>query len=58
MKIKHRDSARDPFHDLETEADMHATAWAQIDHVLKPLGFLAADHATGTPAMLVSEIGM
>lgn len=58
MKIKQKDSARDPFHDLEAEADVHARAWARLDHVLKPLGFLAADHETGTPAMLVSEIGM
>lgn len=58
MKIKRGGSAQDPFHDLEAEADVHARAWARLDHVLKPLGFLSADRATDTPAMLVSEIGM
>lgn len=46
MSIMHRDSARDPFHDLEAGAGVHATAWARIDHVRESLSFLAAGRAT------------
>lgn len=48
----------DPHGSLRREAEMHAKAWARLNHVLKPYGFLAAHEATDTPAILVMEIGV
>lgn len=50
--------ASDPLHQLQTEAEMHAAAWASLDHVLTPLGFIVAHDTSGTPAMLILEIGL
>ncbi|CAN0264908.1 unnamed protein product, partial [Ascophyllum nodosum] len=33
---------QDPLGKLRTEAEKHAQAWMELDHVLRPIGFLAA----------------
>eukprot|EP00903_Cladosiphon_okamuranus_P008033 g7749.t1 len=48
---------REPFL-LEREAAIHAEAWQNLDHVLRPLGFLEAHDASNAPPMLVMEIGL
>lgn len=45
-------------HQLRDEAEVHTRAWSGLDHVLRPLGFLAAHGPTRSPAMLVTEIAM
>lgn len=37
---------------------MHTQAWLHLDNILEPLGFLATNGSTGTPAMFVMEIGL
>lgn len=47
-----------PRNELHAEADMHARAWLQLNHVLRPMGYLPAHTPTGTPAMLLMEIAV
>ncbi|CAN0058885.1 unnamed protein product, partial [Ascophyllum nodosum] len=47
---------QDPLGKLRAEAEKHAQAWMELDHVLRPIGFLAAHDTTGTPAVLLTEI--
>ena len=49
---------QDPLGKLRAEAEKHAQAWMELDHVLRPIGFLAAHDTTGTPAVLLTEIAM
>ena len=49
---------QDPFGELRAEAEEHAKAWRDVDHVLLPFGFLSAHDQTGTPAVLLTEIAM
>lgn len=49
---------QDPNRLLRKEAEVHVLAWLKLGYVLSPLGFLAAHDKTGTPAILVLEIGM
>lgn len=49
---------QDPHGELRAEAEKHAQAWMELDHVLRPIGFLDAHDPTGTPAVLLMEIGM
>ncbi|CAM9571173.1 unnamed protein product [Ascophyllum nodosum] len=49
---------QDPLGELCAEAEKHAQAWMELDHVLRPIGFLAAHDTTGTPAVLLMEIAM
>lgn len=46
----------DPLGTLREEAEKHTKAWTDLNHVIIPFGFLAADDYTGTPAALVMEI--
>lgn len=48
----------DPGEVLRTEAEMHVSAWVKLGHVISPIGYLEAHDITGTPAMLVLEVGM
>jgi len=48
----------DPSGELHSEAEKHANAWADLEYVLLPFGFLFAHGPTGTPAALVTQIGM
>lgn len=58
VAIKVNKEVSDPLGQLQAEATVHAQAWANLPHVLRPLGFLLAYETTGTPAMLVLEIGL
>lgn len=58
VAVKVNNEASDPLRQLQAEAAMHAEAWANLDHVLTPLGFIEAHESTGTPAMLILEIGL
>lgn len=58
VAVKVNKVVHDPLRKLQDEAQMHAHAWEQLDYVIKPLGFLPAHDSTGTPAMLVMEIGV
>ena len=49
---------QDPLGELRAEAEKHAQAWMELDHVLRPFGFLSAHGETGTPAVLLMEIAM
>ncbi|CAM9571594.1 unnamed protein product, partial [Ascophyllum nodosum] len=49
---------QDSLGELRDEAEKHAQAWMDLDHVLRPIGFLAAHDTTGTPAVLLMEIAM
>ncbi|CAM9827730.1 unnamed protein product [Ascophyllum nodosum] len=46
----------DPLGKLRAEAEKHVQAWMELDHVLRPIGFLAAHDTTGTPAVLLMEM--
>lgn len=48
----------DPYGELRADAEKHAQAWLELNHVLLPFGFLSAHEQTGTPAALVMEIAM
>lgn len=48
----------DPTGELRANAEKHAKAWLELDHVLLPFGFLSAHDQTGTPAALVMETAM
>lgn len=58
MAVKVPTVVQDPLGELRAEAEMHAHAWLELDNVLRPFGFLAAHHQTGTPAALLMEIAM
>lgn len=49
---------QDPLGELRAEAEEHAKAWSELDHVLPPIGLLSTHDQTGSPAVLLMEIAM
>lgn len=58
VALKTNQAAHDPLQMLHAEAELHAYAWLHLPYVLRPLGFLDAHDPSGTPAVLVVEIGV
>lgn len=58
VAVKANQAANDPLQMLHAEAELHAYAWLHLPYVLRPLGYLDAHDPSGTPAVLVVEIGV
>ena len=58
VAVKANQAAHDPLQMLHAEAELHAFAWLHLPYVLRPLGYLDSHDPSGTPAVLVVEIGV